>query len=137
MMREKLLIADDVGELRKLLRLTLGYGIYQIFEARNGVEALALARELKPDVIVLDVMMPGELDGFQVCAAIKGGPQLRSIFVVILTARDQPADREEGARVGADAYVVKPFSPGKLIEIIESRRYAKGEPGAGGSPASN
>jgi CheY-like chemotaxis protein len=122
MLTEKLLIVDDIGQLRKLLRLTLGYGIYQIYETDNGKQALELARSLLPSVMVLDVMLPGGMSGIEVCAAIKSDAQLKSIFVVLLSARAQKADIEEGTRVGADAYVTKPFSPAHLIEVIESRR---------------
>jgi two-component system, OmpR family, phosphate regulon response regulator PhoB len=122
MLTEKLLIVDDVGELRKLLRLTLGYGIYQIHEAKSGAEALAMAQSIVPDVVILDVMMPGPVNGLQVCEAIKGDPKLASVYVVILSARGQQTDIEAGRRAGADAYLVKPFRPGELIDVVESRR---------------
>jgi CheY-like chemotaxis protein len=125
MLTQKLLIVDDVGEVRKLLRLTLGYGLYRMYEADNGRDALRLARSEVPDVMVLDVMMRGEADGFQLCQTIKQDDRLKSIFVVLLTARGQKTDIEEGARVGADAYIVKPFSPSRLIEVIESRGRAR------------
>lgn len=121
-MKEKLLIVDDQGDLRKMLRIALGYGKYQMFEAQDGTTALRLAREKRPDVMVLDVMMPGELDGFQVCETIKNDPDLRHIFVVLLTALGSDADRKEGERVKADYYMVKPFSPLNLIEVIETRQ---------------
>lgn len=121
MLTEKLLIVDDVGELRKLLRLTLGYGIYQIHEAKTGQEALDMARAVVPDVMVLDVMLPGEPNGLQVCEAIKQDPRLRSIHVVMLSARGQESDIAAGKQAGADAYLVKPFRPGQLIEVVESR----------------
>ncbi len=121
MLTQKLLIVDDVGELRTLLRFTLGYGLYRIYEAKNGKEGLALAREHVPDVMLLDVMMPGELNGLQVCEAIKRDPRLKSVFVVMLSARGQQADIDAGKRAGADAYLVKPFRPGELIEVVESR----------------
>lgn len=122
MMTEKLLIVDDIGELRKLLRFTLGYGIYRIYEADNGEEALRLVHSVVPDVVVLDVMLPGGLDGLQICEAIKSDPKFKSIFVVLLSARGQKADIEKGQQAGTDAYIVKPFSPAHLIEVIESRR---------------
>jgi CheY-like chemotaxis protein len=122
MLTEKLLIVDDIGQLRKLLRLTLGYGIYNMYEADNGKDALELARTITPDVMVLDVMLPGGLDGFQICEEIKSDPKLKAIFVVLLTARGQKEDIEKGKQVGADSYIVKPFSPAHLIEIIESRK---------------
>jgi CheY-like chemotaxis protein len=116
----KLLIVDDIGQLRKLVRYTVGYGLYEVHEAANGAEGIEKARSLVPDVMILDVMMP-DMSGFQVCVAVKQDPRLKSVFVVLLSARDQPADIEEGKRAGADAYVVKPFDPQKLLEIIESR----------------
>lgn len=122
MLTEKLLIVDDIGQLRKLLRLTLGYGIYQMYETDNGKDALELARSIMPSVIVLDVMLPGGMNGFQVCEAIKNDERLKSIFIVLLTAHSQETDRDEARRVGADAYITKPFSPAHLIEVIESRR---------------
>lgn len=121
MLTQKLLIVDDVGELRTLLRFTLGYGVYKIYEAKNGKEGLALAREHVPDVMLLDVMMPGEPNGLQVCEAVKQDPRLKSVFVVMLSARGQQADIDAGKRAGADAYLVKPFRPGELIEVVESR----------------
>lgn len=120
MLTQKLLIVDDIGQLRKLVRYTVGYGLYQVHEAANGVEGLEKARAVVPDVMILDVMMP-DMSGFEVCAAVKQDPRLKSVFVVLLSARGQPADLEEGKRAGADAYVVKPFQPQELLEIIESR----------------
>jgi CheY-like chemotaxis protein len=116
----RLLIVDDVGQLRKLVRYTVGYGRYEIHEAANGVEGLRKARALVPDVMILDVMMP-DMSGFEVCAALKQDALLRSIFVVLLSARGQPDDLEQGRRAGADAYVLKPFQPDRLLELMESR----------------
>jgi len=121
MMKEKLLIVDDQEDLRKMLRLALGYGKYHLLEAGDGETALALARAEKPNVILLDVMMPGSLDGIAVCRAIKADPELARCFVVLLTARGQTADYAAGDAAGADAYMVKPFSPAKLVEVVEMR----------------
>lgn len=121
MMNEKLLIVDDNGDIRRLLRISLGYGKYKMFEAGTGQEALTIAKEQCPDVILLDVMMPGELDGFEVCSQIKGDPSLKDCFVVILTALNGVDDQAEGKRVHADCYMRKPFSPLELIEVIETR----------------
>lgn len=121
MMNEKLLIVDDNGDLRRMLRISLGYGKYKMYEAATGAEAMQIAREQHPDVMLLDVMMPGELDGFQVCEMIKNDPDLKDIFVIILTALSSVGDRTEGNRVKADFYMPKPFSPLQLIETIETR----------------
>ena len=79
-----------------------------------------MARAIKPDVILLDVMMPGLLDGYQVCDRIKKDPELRAIKVAMLTARGQATDLAAGEAAGADAYLVKPFSPLELIDRVES-----------------
>lgn len=121
-LKQKLLIVDDQPEMRKMLRLALGYGKYQIFEAADGSSALALARAEKPDLVVLDVMMPGKLDGFAVCRALKSDLDLTGSFVVMLTARGHLEDFADGDVAGADAYMVKPFSPARLVEVVEMRK---------------
>ncbi len=78
-----------------------------------------MARAVKPHLMLLDVMMPGLLDGYQVCKRIKQDPNLRHIKVIMLTARGQASDLEMGEAAGADAYLVKPFSPLELIERVE------------------
>lgn len=118
---EKLLIVDDESNLRKLLAVTLGYGRYKQYFATNGTEAMALVEEVRPDVVILDIMMPGTLNGLDVCRKIKSDPALQATYVVLLTALGQKSDREAGLAAQADAYVVKPFSPIELIELIESR----------------
>lgn len=120
-LQQKLLIVDDQPELRKMLRLALGYGKYRLFEAGDGATALEIARAEKPDVVLLDVMMPGEIDGFGVCSAIKADPEMADCFIVMLTARGQAADFASGNTAGADAYMIKPFSPTRLIEVVEMR----------------
>jgi CheY-like chemotaxis protein len=120
-MNKNLMIVEDSGEVRKLLRITLGYGLYRIHEVDNAAEALVLARSVRPDVMLLDVMLSGGVSGFQLCEQVKRDPLLRSAFVVMVTARGSEADIAEGQRCGADAHVVKPFSPAHLIQVIESR----------------
>lgn len=121
MTMQTLLIVDDQDDLRKMLRIALGYGKYRLLEAADGNSALSIARAEKPDVILLDVMMPGDLDGIAVCRAIKSDPALKHCFVIMLTALGQAADSAAGDAAGADAYMVKPFSPAKLVEVVEMR----------------
>ncbi len=118
MNRKRILIVDDHAELRRLVLLTLGPG-YDIREARDGREALDVCRQFEPDIVLLDVMMPGELDGYQVCSAIRADPELAATRVVLLTARGQQADVAAGSAAGADEYVVKPFSPLALMAMVE------------------
>jgi CheY-like chemotaxis protein len=115
---KRILIVDDHADIRRLVRMTLEFESYEVHEAADGEEALAKARELCPDAVLLDVMMPGELDGLQVCAAIKADARLAATHVMLLSARGQARDREEGLRAGAEAYLVKPFSPLQLIDNI-------------------
>ncbi len=116
---KRLLIVEDQADIRKLIRMTLELEDYDIHEAVNGVEGLRKAIEIAPDLILLDVMMPGELDGLAVCARVRADPALRQTKVVLLSARSQLQDFEAGTKAGADAYLAKPFSPLQLIESIE------------------
>jgi CheY-like chemotaxis protein len=116
---KRLLIVEDQADIRKLIRMTLEFEDYDIHEAVNGVEGLRKAIEITPDLILLDVMMPGELDGLAVCARVRADPALRQTKVVLLSARSQRQDFEAGTKAGADAYLAKPFSPLQLIESIE------------------
>jgi two-component system, OmpR family, phosphate regulon response regulator PhoB len=116
---KRVLIVEDQADIRKLIRMTLEFEDYEIHEAGDGSEGLSAAQALRPDIVLLDVMMPGELDGLQVCQRIKADPTLHSARVVLLTARGQQRDREAGESAGADDYLVKPFSPLQLIETME------------------
>jgi two-component system phosphate regulon response regulator PhoB len=118
-MKGTLLIVDDQADIRKLIRMTLEFEGYTLVEAQDGAEALRLAKSSKPELMLLDVMMPGEFDGFQVCEQIKSDPALTETRIVMLTARGQQSDRERGRKAGADAYLTKPFSPLELIDTIE------------------
>jgi DNA-binding response OmpR family regulator len=99
--------------------MTLEFGEYDIHEASDGEHGLLLARLVNPKVIILDVMMPGQLDGFQVCRCVKEDPLLKGVLVVMLTARGQLEDISAGELAGADAYFIKPFSPIDLIDRID------------------
>lgn len=118
-MKGRLLIVEDQPDIRKLIHMTLEFEGYQLLEAENGIEGLRQAQHARPAVVLLDVMMPGELDGYQVCERIKADPALAATRVIMLTARGQQADHEAGRKAGADAYLTKPFSPLELIDTIE------------------
>ncbi len=115
-----ILIVDDQMEVRTLVDVTLRIGDYRILQAASGDEALEIARREKPDLILLDVMMPNSsLDGFEVCRRLKQDPATRETTVVMLTALGQEVDKEKGFAVGADDYFVKPFSPLALMRKVE------------------
>jgi DNA-binding response OmpR family regulator len=119
-MTHRILIVEDQPDICKLIRMTLEFGDFEIHEAHDGETGLNMARAIKPHVMLLDVMMPGLLDGYQVCSRIKADPALQQIQVVMLTARGQVTDIAAGEAAGADAYLVKPFSPLELIERVEA-----------------
>ena len=119
-MSKRILIVEDHADIRKLVRLTLEFEDYEIHEAVNADEGLEAVRRLRPDLLLLDVMMPGKLNGLDLCRLVKtdlsrGRPQ-----VVLLSARGQCQDVEAGMNAGADAYLLKPFSPLKLIATIDT-----------------
>jgi len=116
----KLLIVDDQPDIRKLLRITLGR-TYELIEAEDAASAWELVRHEKPRGVILDIMMPGEMDGYQLCEKIRHDPQLKSTYVMLVTARGQAADRERGKLAGADDYFVKPYSPLELLQAIKKR----------------
>jgi len=111
-----LLVDDDEG-LRRLIRTTLGTEHFELLQAVDGEEALQIARQQHPDLVLLDVNMP-KLDGFEVCRHLKTEPETSFIKVVILSARGADTDRARGREVGADEYFIKPFSPIQLLNKI-------------------
>jgi len=115
----KILIVDDEEKVRKLVEITLSIGKVELLKAPSGEEGLKIARQTKPDIVLLDVMMPGKLDGFDVCKLLKEDTATRDIYIIMLTAKGQKADIEKGLALGADDYFVKPFSPMELIEKID------------------
>lgn len=116
--RFKILLADDEAPLRMLVSATLESSRYQLLEAANGKEALEMARREKPHLVLLDVAIP-EMNGFEVCRQLKASPETSSITVIMLTAMGQQADRLMGQKVGADDYIVKPFSPSALLSKVD------------------
>ena len=92
----------------------------ELHESNDANLALQTARSLKPDVVLLDVMMPGAMDGLAVCRAIRADADLKGTRVVLVSARGQAADVRTGIDAGADAYIVKPFSPKRLLETVEA-----------------
>ncbi len=116
---KKLLVVEDQPDIRSLIRATLEFEEYELHEAEDGVSGLHKARAVRPALILLDVMMPGELDGIQVCERVRADPAMAGVRIVLLTARGQKTDLQTGKDAGCDAYLIKPFSPLKLIETIE------------------
>ena len=116
-------VADDDAVLRGLLVLNLEAEGLNVHEAENGAQALQFALTHRPDLIVLDVMMPVH-DGLKVLRALKDEPTTTDIPVVLLTARAAPAEIEEGWEAGADYYLTKPFHIDQLLDFIDDLRVA-------------
>ena len=114
-----ILIVDDEPAILDLVRFTLEDAEVRVVEASDGVEALALARRVRPDLILLDVHMP-RLDGLEACRQIRRDPALARTPIVMLTAAGQEADRARGRQAGADEYLTKPFSPLALLALVEA-----------------
>ena len=118
-MELNILIVDDQAEIRQLLMATLKGNKRILHEENNGDDAWRVAQYLRPNIIILDVMMPGALDGYQVCERIKADSILKlKTKVILLTARNQSADFERGKAAGCDAFLTKPFSPIELLDAV-------------------
>ena len=114
-----ILITDDQLEVRELVEVTLMVEDYRILKAESGEEAVSLARTEHPDLIIMDVMMPGGMDGLEATRIIKSDPDTSNCKIIMLTAKGQKSDIERGFEVGADEYFIKPFSPLDLIKKVE------------------
>jgi len=116
---KKILIVDDQVEVRELVEVTLRVEDYQIFQAKSGEEAIEIAKAEKPELIIMDIMMPGGMDGLEATRILKNDPETKDCTIVMLTAKGQQADREAGLKAGASDYFSKPFSPLDLIKKVE------------------
>lgn len=126
------LVVDDEPDIRLILQARLEAAGYRVETASNGLEALNRIRTQPPDLVILDLMLPG-MDGFAVCAMLKRDQRFSHIPIVILSARSQAQDKKTGTSLGADAYITKPFQPQELLSTIEQligqRTPAASEPG--------
>ncbi|HEY4332208.1 MAG TPA: EAL domain-containing protein, partial [Ilumatobacteraceae bacterium] len=113
------LIVDDAADIRELARMSLTASGFSVEEAGSGAAALALARRLHPDCVLLDVSMP-DMTGIDVCSALRADPATAACTIVMLTVRAEAADKAEAFLVGADDYIVKPFSPRDLVSRVRS-----------------
>jgi two-component system phosphate regulon response regulator PhoB len=114
MKRPRILVVDDEPDILEVVRYNLEKADLEVMTAKDGEEAIDLARSGSPDLVVLDLMLPG-IEGEEVCRILKRDEATRSIPVLMLTAKGQEVDRVVGLELGADDYVVKPFSPRELV----------------------
>jgi two-component system phosphate regulon response regulator PhoB len=131
-MRERVLVVDDEPDVRMLLRTNLRAGGFDVLEASNGAEGLAIAKHELPTVIILDLMMP-EMSGIEVCRALRKHPPTSRIPILMLTAKTTEEDKVAGFEVGADDYVTKPFSPREVV--LRVRAVARRKPDQGSAKA--
>jgi len=121
-MAKRILIVDDEPNIVLMLQARLQANGFECLTAEDGLSALELAKKEKPDLIILDLMLP-KMDGYKVCGLLKKDARYAKIPIVMFTARAQDEDKNLGEEVGADAYIVKPFEPqvllGKIQELLQ------------------
>jgi two-component system alkaline phosphatase synthesis response regulator PhoP len=117
--KEKILIVEDEKDIIKMIEYNLKKEGFKVIAARDGEDALDLVLRQCPDLILLDLMLPG-IDGLEVCKTLKKDPKTASIPIIMLTAKSQESDKVVGLELGADDYVAKPFSPRELIARIKA-----------------
>jgi len=127
MTRRKVMVVDDTPSIVKVLRFLLEKEGYEVHEANDGVAALRTARAVRPDLILLDVMMP-RVDGFEVLRDLRSDPDFQETLVVVLSAKGQERDRERALALRADEFWLKPFSPSTSVQRLRelfARREAR------------
>ncbi|SNQ48577.1 Histidine kinase [Frankia canadensis] len=121
----RVLVVDDDAVIRQLVVVNLELEGFEVHTAVDGVDALEMVREVRPQVITLDIMMP-RMDGWDVATALREDPSTVDIRLIMLTARAQEADVKRGSRIGVDYYLTKPFDPDELITVVH--KLAAGQP---------
>jgi DNA-binding response OmpR family regulator len=115
----KILIAEDEPDIRDLVAFTLRFAGYEVVAGSNGEEAVQIALQENPDLILLDVRMP-RMTGYEACKIIKADPKLKDVPVVFLSAKGQEAEIRDGMEAGAEEYLLKPFAPDQLTERVRA-----------------
>ena len=133
MQKKKILIIEDEEDIRELLRFNLSREGFEAKTAGTGEEGMALAAEFKPDLIILDLMLPG-VDGLEVCRLLKETEVLNGIPIIMVTARGEESDVVRGLELGADDYVIKPFSPKILTARVRAVLRRENEQATGEDP---
>lgn len=118
-MSHRVLVVDDEPDITALVAYHLAKAGLRVSTARDGTEAIRAAREERPDIVILDLMLPG-VSGYDVLAELRQRPETRDVGVILLTARREEADRVRGLTLGADDYLVKPFAPAELVLRVQA-----------------
>ncbi len=115
----KILVAEDERDIRDLVAFTLRFAGYEVFTAANGEEAVELAPNVNPDLILMDVRMP-RMTGYEACRIMKLSPDLKDIPIVFLSAKGQETEIQAGLDAGAEEYLLKPFAPDQLTSHVKT-----------------
>lgn len=115
---KKILIVDDSREIRLLVKATLNNDEYKIYEEENGDNAIEAARKYRPDLVIMDLIMPGKIDGMEAIRRLKSHPDTRKCPIIILSGSAK-IKRDEGIKAGAEEFFLKPFSPLDLISKVD------------------
>ncbi len=116
--KEKILIVEDETALSEMIKIRLEKNGYEVISPFDGAQALEMARQQNPSLIILDLMLP-KIDGYKVCRMLKFDEKYKKIPIILFTARVQESDKKLGEQVGADAYITKPFDPETLLSKIK------------------
>jgi CheY-like chemotaxis protein len=122
----KILVCEDQDSIRRMIEALVQARGYQVTAVASGVKALDVALTTPPDLVLLDLMLPGQYDGFEVCRRLRADPSTHSIPVVIISALDDDDSRARATQAGANAYYTKPFSPIALLKEIDRFKDAAG-----------
>ena len=114
----RILVVEDQDSIRRMIEALVRARGYDVEAVPNGARAIDAAIKSPPDLVLLDLMLPGQYDGFEVCSRLRADPSTRSVPVIVISALDDPESREKAASAGATAYFTKPFSPIALLEEI-------------------
>ncbi len=117
---KRILVVDDQMTVRRLVEMALAAAGVEVVQAESGEKALAIVREMCPDLIIMDIMMPGGMDGFEAVRILRAQPEICDCPILILTAKDQRPEREKAFAVGGDDYLAKPFKLNDLIEKVQN-----------------
>jgi CheY-like chemotaxis protein len=122
----KIVIAEDEPDIRELIAFTLRFAGHEVITGANGQEGYELAKQHKPDLVMLDVRMP-KMTGYEACQSIKAEPDIAHIPVIFLSAKGQETEIEQGLSVGAEQYLLKPFAPDQLTQQVSEvlKKYGK------------
>ena len=117
-MAKKILVIEDDPATSRLVDYSLQHEGYQVFTASNGLDGIRKALEETPDLIILDVMLPG-MDGFEICHRLRSEPKTAEVPILMFSAKSQDIDKTTGLLVGADAYLTKPAPPSSIVESVQ------------------